>query len=206
MIIQENDGTFIHGVKVVGGREDDPAQCGKHYRNYMKSSLPIPSADKRERQKILDICQKVPDCELKILPGVYQLVNGEVSVSKLRNVEIEDLLGRDPIRITTEKIGRYVSGKVVLVTGGGGSIGSELCRQIAANGVKQLIIFDIYENNAYDIQQELKAKFPYLDLVVLIGSVQKRKKGEQCLCAIPSGYCLSCGRAQACTADGGQPQ
>ena len=103
-------------------------------------------------------------------------VNGEVSVSKLRNVEIEDLLGRDPIRITTEKIGRYVSGKVVLVTGGGGSIGSELCRQIAANGVKQLIIFDIYENNAYDIQQELKAKFPYLDLVVLIGSVRNGRK------------------------------
>ena len=115
-------------------------------------------------------------CELKILPGVYQLVNGEVSVSKLRNVEIEDLLGRDPIQITTEKIGRYVSDKVVLVTGGGGSIGSELCRQIAANGVRQLIIFDIYENNAYDIQQELKRTYPNLDLVVLIGSVRNGRK------------------------------
>ena len=103
-------------------------------------------------------------------------MNGEVSVSKLRNVEIEDLLGRDPIKITTEKIGRYVSDKVVLVTGGGGSIGSELCRQIAANGVRQLIIFDIYENNAYDIQQELKQKYPNLDLVVLIGSVRNGRK------------------------------
>ena len=120
--------------------------------------------------------QQVQGCELKILPGVYQLVNGEVSVSKLRNVEIEDLLGRDPIQITTEKIGRYVSDKVVLVTGGGGSIGSELCRQIAANGVRQLIIFDIYENNAYDIQQELKRTYPNLDLVVLIGSVRNGRK------------------------------
>ena len=167
-------GTFIHGVKVVGGREEILHSAEKYRIDEI--IIAIPSADKRERQKILDICQKVPDCELKILPGVYQLVNGEVSVSKLRNVEIEDLLGRDPIRITTEKIGRYVSGKVVLVTGGGGSIGSELCRQIAANGVKQLIIFDIYENNAYDIQQELKAKFPYLDLVVLIGSVRNGRK------------------------------
>jgi FlaA1/EpsC-like NDP-sugar epimerase len=118
----------------------------------------------------------VPRCELKILPGVYQLVNGEVSISKLRNVEIEDLLGRDPVEVTTEKIGRYVSGKVVLVTGGGGSIGSELCRQIAANGVKRLIIFDIYENNAYEIQQELRQKYPNLDLVVLIGSVRNGRK------------------------------
>lgn len=167
-------GTYIHGVKVVGGRDDILTYAEKYRINEI--IVAIPSADKRERQKILNICQKVPDCELKILPGVYQLVNGEVTVSKLRNVEIEDLLGRDPIRITTEKIGRYVSDKVVLVTGGGGSIGSELCRQIAANGVRQLIIFDIYENNAYDIQQELKAKYPYLDLVVLIGSVRNGRK------------------------------
>ncbi len=176
-IIDDNPrkkGTYIHGVKVVGGR-DDILKYAEKFR-ITEIIIAIPSAKKKECQKILNICQKVPNCELKILPGVYQLVNGEVSVSKLRNVEIEDLLGRDPIQITTEKICRYVSDKVVLVTGGGGSIGSELCRQIAANGVRQLIIFDIYENNAYDIQQELKQKYPYLDLVVLIGSVRNGRK------------------------------
>lgn len=167
-------GTYIHGVKIVGGRDQILKNAEKYRINEI--IIAIPSADKRERQKILNICQKVPNCELKILPGVYQLVNGEVTVSRIRNVEIEDLLGREPIQITTEKIGHYVSDKVVLITGGGGTIGSELCRQIAANGVRQLIIFDIYENNAYDIQQELKAKYPNLDLVVLIGSVRNGRK------------------------------
>ena len=122
-------------------------------------------------QEILDICSKT-SCKLKVLPGLYQLVNGEVSVSKLRNVEIEDLLGREPVDTQVESIMGYVSGKVVLVTGGGGSIGSEPCRQIARHEPKQLIIFDIYENNAYAIQQELKRNYPELDLVVLIGSVR----------------------------------
>lgn len=167
-------GTYIHGVRVVGGREKILEYAERYGINEI--IMAIPSADKKEQRKILEICQKIPGCELKILPGVYQLVNGEVTVSKLRNVEIEDLLGREPIQITTEKIGRYVSGKVVMVTGGGGSIGSELCRQIAANGVQRLIIFDIYENNAYDIQQELKRKYPNLDLVVLIGSVRNGRK------------------------------
>lgn len=176
-IIDDNpkkQGTYIHGVKVVGGRDKIVPMAKKYGINEI--IVAIPSADKREQRKILKICQQVPGCEMKILPGVYQLVNGEVSVSKLRNVEIEDLLGREPIQITTEKIGRYVSDKVVLVTGGGGSIGSELCRQIAANGVRQLIIFDIYENNAYDIQQELKRTYPNLDPVVLIGSVRNGRK------------------------------
>ncbi|MDD2981470.1 MAG: nucleoside-diphosphate sugar epimerase/dehydratase [Hespellia sp.] len=176
-IIDDNprkQGTFIHGVKVVGGRDTILANVKKY--GITEIIIAIPSANKREIQTIIQICQQADGCELKILPGVYQLVNGEVSVSKLRNVEIEDLLGRDPIPITLEKIGRYVSDKVVLVTGGGGSIGSELCRQIAANGVRKLIIFDIYENNAYDIQQELKRKYPYLDLVVLIGSVRNGRK------------------------------
>ena len=167
-------GTYIHGVKVVGGRDKILEYAERYAINEI--IVAIPSASKVEQRKILAICQQVQGCELKILPGVYQLVNGEVSVSKLRNVEIEDLLGRDPIQITTEKIGRYVSDKVVLVTGGGGSIGSELCRQIAANGVRQLIIFDIYENNAYYIQQELKRTYPNLDLVVLIGSVRNGRK------------------------------
>ncbi|RJW04480.1 polysaccharide biosynthesis protein [Lachnospiraceae bacterium AM40-2BH] len=170
----KKQGTYIHGVKVVGGRDKILEYAERYAINEI--IVAIPSASKVEQRKILAICQQVQGCELKILPGVYQLVNGEVSVSKLRNVEIEDLLGRDPIQITTEKIGRYVLDKVVLVTGGGGSIGSELCRQIAANGVRQLIIFDIYENNAYDIQQELKRTYPNLDLVVLIGSVRNGRK------------------------------
>lgn len=176
-IIDDNPrktGTYIHGVKVVGGRDEILKYADKY--NINEIIMAIPSTSKAEQRKLLNICQKVPNCDLKILPGVYQLVNGEVSVSKLRNVEIEDLLGRDPVPITTEKIGRYVSDQVVLVTGGGGSIGSELCRQIAANGVRQLIIFDIYENNAYDIQQELKREYPNLDLVVLIGSVRNGRK------------------------------
>lgn len=167
-------GTFIHGIKVVGGRERIVEFAQKYAINEI--IMAIPSASKKEQRKILSICQNVQNCEFKILPGVYQLVRGEVSVSKLRNVEIEDLLGREPIRVMTKKIGRYVSDRVVLVTGGGGSIGSELCRQIAANGPRQLIIFDIYENNAYDIQQELMRKYPYLDLVVLIGSVRNGRK------------------------------
>lgn len=176
-IIDDNPrkhGTYIHGVKVVGDR-NSILKNAKRY-GITEIIMAIPSASKREQQKILSICQQVPNCELKILPGIYQLVNGEVAVSKLRQVEIEDLLGREPVQIITEKIGRYVSDKIVLVTGGGGSIGSELCRQIAANGVRQLIIFDIYENNAYDIQQELKAKYPNLNLVVLIGSVRNGRK------------------------------
>lgn len=176
-IIDDNPrkhGTYIHGVKIVGGRDTILENARKY--GITEIIIAIPSASKAEQRKILEICQKVPNCDLKILPGVYQLVNGDVTVSKLRHVEIEDLLGRDPVQITTEKIGRYVSDKVVLVTGGGGSIGSELCRQIAANGVRQLIIFDIYENNAYDIQQELRAKYPNLDLVVLIGSVRNGRK------------------------------
>lgn len=167
-------GTYMHGIKVVGGREQILDAAKKYSINEI--IVAIPSANKVQQKKILEICQQISGCELKILPGVYQLVNGEVSVSNLRNVEIEDLLGRDPIQVTTETVGRYVQGKVVLVTGGGGSIGSELCRQIAANGVQRLIIFDIYENNAYDIQQELKSKYPDLDLIVLIGSVRNGRK------------------------------
>ncbi len=170
----QKKGTYIHGVKVVGGREHILESASKYRINEI--ILAIPSASRKEQQKILEICQQISGCDLKIVPGVYQLVKGDVSVSNMRNVEIEDLLGREQVQITTEKIGRYVSGKVVLVTGGGGSIGSELCRQIAANGVGRLIIFDIYENNAYDIQQELKRTYQNLDLVVLIGSVRNGRK------------------------------
>ena len=126
-------------------------------------------------RELVEICKET-NCKLRTLPGIYQLVNGEVNVSKLRDVDVEDLLGRDPIKVDMESIYNYVKGKIILVTGGGGSIGSELCRQIAGHDPKQLIIVDIYENNAYDIQQELKYKYPELDLVVLIASVRNTNR------------------------------
>jgi FlaA1/EpsC-like NDP-sugar epimerase len=116
-----------------------------------------------------------------VVPGIYQLVNGDVNVSKLRKVDVQDLLGRDPIRVNLDEILNFISGKVVMVTGGGGSIGSELCRQIAKSNPRQLIIFDIYENNAYDIQMELKRNYPNLNLVTLIGSVRNTARVNQVL-------------------------
>ena len=179
-IIDDNPrkhGTYIHGVKVVGGR-DSIVVNAKRY-GITEIIVAIPSISKKEQQEILEICQQVPNCELKVMPGIYQFVNGEAAVSRLRHVEIEDLLGREPIEIITEKIGRYVSDKVVLVTGGGGSIGSELCRQIAKANPGKLIIFDIYENNAYEIQQELRRAYPQLELIVLIGSVRNSNRINQ---------------------------
>ncbi len=162
-------GKYLRGVLVAGNRKDI-CRLVEEYR-VEEIMIAIPSASHSEIQELLDICSQT-SCKLKVLPGIYQLVNGEVSVSKLRNVEIEDLLGREPIDTQVESIMGYVAGKVVLVTGGGGSIGSELCRQIARHEPEQLIIFDIYENNAYSIQQELKRTYPELNLVVLIGSVR----------------------------------
>ena len=157
------------GVPIVGNRYDIPAMA-KQYK-ISKIIFAIPSCPAKMRKEILDICTTT-GCEVQMLPGIYQMVNGEVSVSKLRQVDPQDLLGRDPIRVNLEEIVGYVHGKTVLVTGGGGSIGSELCRQIAGAGPERLIIFDIYENNAYDIQQELRRNFPELNLEVLIGSVR----------------------------------
>ena len=168
-------GKFLNGVPVAGNRNDIP-RLAEEYK-IDEIYIAIPSASAKERKVIIEICRET-GCQVKILPGIYQLINGEVSIAKLRNVEIEDLLGRDPIRVNLDEIMGYVSGKVVLVTGGGGSIGSELCRQVASHNPKQLIIFDIYENNAYDIQLELKEKYPDLDLVVLIGSVRNTHRIE----------------------------
>ena len=168
-------GKFLNGVPVAGNR-NDILRLAEEYR-IDEIYIAIPSASAKERKAIIEICRET-GCQVKILPGIYQLINGEVSIAKLRNVEIEDLLGRDPIRVNLDEIMGYVSGKVVLVTGGGGSIGSELCRQVASHNPKQLIIFDIYENNAYDIQLELKEKYPDLDLVVLIGSVRNTHRIE----------------------------
>ncbi len=166
-------GRYIQGIKVVGGR-DKIVECADVY-DVDEIIVAMPSASRSEIRKILEIC-KDTNCKLRSLPGMYQLVNGEVNVSKLRDVEVEDLLGRDPISVDLNSILGYVQGKVVLVTGGGGSIGSELCRQIATHKPKQLVIVDIYENSVYDIQQELKGRYPELDLVVLIASVRNTNR------------------------------
>lgn len=168
-------GKYIHGIRIVGGR-DMIQEAAKKY-DAEEIILAIPSAGNKATRDILRICN-LTDCKLKILPGMYQLINDEVGVSNLREVSIEDLLGRDTINIDMESVGQYVSNKRVLVTGGGGSIGSELCRQIAAHNPKLLIIFDIYENNAYEIQQELIRKYPNLKLQVLIGSVRNTSRIE----------------------------
>lgn len=166
-------GKYIQGCPVVGGH-DRILEAVEEYQ-IEKIIIAIPTAAKKTIRKLVDICQQT-DCEIRILPGTYQLINGEVSVSQLREVSIEDLLGRDQIQVNLEEILGYVKGKTVLVTGGGGSIGSEICRQLAKHEVGQLIIVDIYENNAYEIQQELKHDFPELNLEVLIASVRNTNR------------------------------
>lgn len=168
-------GRYINGIPIVGDRFSILKNVEKYKID--KIILAIPSASKEERREILEIC-KMTKCELKTLPGMYQLIDGELNIGKLRDVEITDLLGRDPIQVNLDEIMGYVEQKVVMVTGGGGSIGSELCRQIAMYHPKQLIIFDVYENNAYEIQQELNRHYPDLDLVVLIGSVRNTHRIE----------------------------
>lgn len=170
-------GRYIDGVPVVGGR-DKILEAVEEY-NIEKICVAIPSATKEQKREILNICKEA-GCELKSLPGIYQLVKGEasaeVSIGGLKDVDIEELLERDPIKVNMDEIFQYLKGKVILVTGGGGSIGSELCRQIAGHQPKQLIIFDIYENSAYAIQQELRHDHPELNLEVIIGSVRDSRK------------------------------
>ncbi len=172
----EKQGKYIQGIEVVGTRENI-IEAAEYYK-INEIIIAMPSVSRKIVSEIVEIC-KVTNCRLKILPGIYQLMNGEVFVSKLRDVEIEDLLGRDPIKVELCSIKNYVKDKVVMVTGGGGSIGSELCRQIASFDPKKLIIVDIYENNAYDIQQELKAKYSGLDIVTLIASVRNSLRIEK---------------------------
>ena len=169
-------GKYIRDIPIVGGRHDIMEAAHKYEVNQI--ILAIPTLTTKERKDILSICKET-GCELMSVPGIYQLVTGEVSVSNLKKVSVEDLLGRDTIRVNIDEILGYVQGKVILVTGGGGSIGSELCRQIAAHHPKKLIIFDIYENNAYEIEQELKRRYPELDLLTLIGSVRDTKRINQ---------------------------
>lgn len=164
---------YVHGIKIVGDR----SLIVKNVEKFAIDDIviAIPSIKQSELRKIVDICQQT-NCKIRVLPGMYQLIQDEVSVSRLKEIDIEDLLGRDSVDVNPEEIAGYVRDKVVLVTGGGGSIGSELCRQIAKQKPRQLIIFDIYENNAYDIQQEIKTKYPELNLKVLIGSVRNTSR------------------------------
>ncbi len=168
-------GKYMRGIPIVGGR-DKIIDAAQQYR-IDEIIFAIPSASAQTKKEFLEIC-KESGCKVVTLPGMYQLINEDVSIAKLKDVEIEDLLGREPIRINVDEILGYVSGKIVLVTGGGGSIGSELCRQIAAHNPRQLIIVDIYENNAYDIQQELIRNYPELDLKTLIASVRNTARIE----------------------------
>lgn len=178
-IIDDNPikkGRYLAGIPIVGNRNTIAKNAAKY--RITQIIYAIPSASPAERKEILNICSTT-GCKVKAIPGIYQLVDGAVSVSKLRDVQIEDLLGRDQIKVNLDEVHSFVHDKVVLVTGGGGSIGSELCRQIAKDEPKMLIIFDIYENNAYDIQMELKRKYgDKLNLVTLIGSVRNTSRVE----------------------------
>ena len=166
-------GQYLRNVKIAGGRNDIISLA--ETRRIEEIVFAIPAASIQERKEILKICQET-GCSLKIMPGIFQLANGEVSIQKIREVDILDLLGRDSVQVDLGQIADYLSEKTVIVTGGGGSIGSELCRQIADHTPKQLIIFDIYENNAYEIQQELKRAHPELNLTTLIGSIRDTER------------------------------
>ena len=180
-VIDDNpnkQGRRICGAPIVGNRYDIP-QMAERYQ-VGKIIVAIPTISAADRKDILDICSGT-GCQVQVLPGIYQMVNESISVSHLRKVDPLDLLGRDPIQVNVDEILAYISGKVVMVTGGGGSIGSELCRQIARANPKQLIVFDIYENNAYDIQMELERQYPKLNLKVLIGSVRNTARLDDVL-------------------------
>lgn len=175
-IIDDNPnkwGRYMEGVPVVGGRTDIFHNVEKYAID--KIILAIPSISVEQKRELLSICSET-GCELKQVAVLYQQMGQTVDANSIKNVSIEDLLGREPIKIDMSEVFDFISGKVILVTGGGGSIGSELCRQIAAHEPKQLIILDIYENNAYDIQLELKDKYPKLNLVTLIGSVRDSRR------------------------------
>mgnify|MGYP005761420813 CR=1 FL=1 len=166
-------GKHLLGVPIVGDVSQIPEAVGKY--KIQKILITIPSANRQAIREIVEVCQKTP-CEINILPGIYQLIDGEIVTSRLRNVKIEDLLERKPVQVDLDAILGYVQKKTVLVTGGGGSIGSEICRQLAGHNVGKLIIFDIYENNAYSIQKQLEWEYPSLDMEVLIGSVRNESR------------------------------
>lgn len=169
-------GTYLQGIPVVGQKESIPQMVKKY--NIEEIIIAIPTLEEGARKELLEICQETA-CKVKILPGIYQMVNQNIDLSMLRDVQIEDLLGREPIDLHLDEIAGYISAKTILVTGGGGSIGSEICRQVALHDPKQLIIVDVYENNAYAIELELQKKYPDLDLVTLIASVRDKHRIEE---------------------------
>ncbi|AOR24532.1 polysaccharide biosynthesis protein [Clostridium taeniosporum] len=166
-------GRRISGVKIAGNRYDIPYIAGEQEIDLIL--IAIPSLDSKNKAEIIDICKKT-NCKLQIIPGMYEILSGEATVSRIKDVDLEDLLGRDPIVLDNKGISDYLNEKTILVTGAGGSIGSELCRQISVYNPKRLILFDIYENNIYDIQNELKEEFPDMKLTVLIGSIRDRQR------------------------------
>ena len=175
-IIDDNPnkwGRYVEGIPVVGGREDILYNVEKY--RIKKILVAIPSASAEDKRDILNICKET-GCEMKNLPGVYQMLTERVTMANMKDVAVEDLLGRAPVQVNMTDIYKEIQGKTILVTGGGGSIGSELCRQVAAHNPRQLIVFDIYENNAYDIEQELRREYPSLNLTVLIGSVRDSRR------------------------------
>ncbi len=176
-VIDDNNnkwGRLLDGIPIVGGRDSIMSATEKYHVDRIMFAIPTASA--KDKRDILNICKET-GCELQSLPGVFQLANGEVSLNRMKPVAVEDLLGREPIEVNMEEIFCAIKGKTIMVTGGGGSIGSELCRQIAGHEPKQLIIFDIYENNAYEIEQELKRKYgTSLNMAVLIGSVRDSQR------------------------------
>jgi FlaA1/EpsC-like NDP-sugar epimerase len=172
---ENKHGMRIHGVKVFGGRHDIPEMVLR--KNVKEIIIAMPSIDRLQIREIVNICSKTK-CKLRILPGVYELLDGKVSIKRLRDVKIEDLLGREPVKVNLEEISGYIQNKVVLVTGGGGSIGSELCRQIARFEPKELVVFDISENNVYSLEFDLKTLFPNIKYTALIGSVRDKGRLE----------------------------
>lgn len=192
--------TQINSVPIAGGR-NKIIKTAKEM-SIEEIVLAIPSVSKKKTLEIINICQKT-DCKLKVLPSVYSLVNGEVSIKEIRDVTVEDLLPRDEISLSIEEISGYLKGETILVTGGGGSIGSELCRQIASFEPESLLVFDIYENNAYELQNELIQKYKdKLDIKVIIGSIRDKKKIGLCVFALQAGHSVSCGSSQTCSANG----
>ncbi|WP_308779730.1 nucleoside-diphosphate sugar epimerase/dehydratase [uncultured Clostridium sp.] len=169
-------GKSILGIKIEGIRKDIIKVCKE--KEIETIIIAAPSMNEEDKKEILDKCKKT-ECKIQMVPSIYSVIDGKVSLNQIKDVEIEDLLGRKPIELEMQGISNYINNKTVLVTGGGGSIGSELCRQISKLNPKRLIIFDIYENNAYDIQNELRHKYPNLNLLVLIGSVRDKKRLEQ---------------------------
>lgn len=168
-------GTRIHGVKIVGGRESIPKMADRY--DIDEIVLAIATAKQADRRQIINICSKT-SCKLKTIPALYEMLEGDTHAPKLRDVSILDLLGRDEIKLNTEEISDYLKDKTIIVTGGGGSIGSELCRQIACFHPKKLVVFEIYENTAYELQNELLRRFPDLDMEIVIGSVREKARVE----------------------------